>query len=534
MNRQCYLRAVEKRERWQMFAVVLGSTIIFLDGTVVNVALEEIGRTLPRRLLGRLEGQTYVYAAYLLSLSALLVPAGAASDIAGRRRIFSFGLGGFALTSLFCALAPSMEALIFARVLQGATGALVVPGALAILTAEFRGEKRGRAFGIWAGASAAATIAGPLLGGLLIQWLSWRAAFAVNIPLLLAALYATQKYVGESRNTGLGWGNMDWQGAGLSALALGGLVFGAIRGQQQQWRDPLALVALGAGAAAAFALPFLLRRSRHPLVPLDLFRSRNFSVTNISTLLIYGGIYAVHYFSPLYVQGVLGYDPAAAGASALPGWIFLAAFSAWSGKAAVRHGPRIYMTAGPALMGIGLLWFTRVPSSSAAWTLGSASDWIPPGDYLVHFLPGWILFGIGLVLLVTPLTTALMTSVPPEHAGVASAVNNAISRVGPQFASALIFIAMTSSFYGTLSLLQPALDTGSAAFRDAVSPLNEPEKGTSRPLHPSIDRASTEAFHRAIQISAGLVFAGGLVNAFGIRNKDAMDLAESPPVPARE
>lgn len=517
---------MNKRQRWTVFAVVLGSSIIFLDSTVVNVALAEIGNDLPRDLFGKLEGQTYIYSAYLLTLSVLLIPAGAASDLFGRRRVFSLGLAGFAVTSLLCAVAPTMELLILFRVLQGAAGALVVPGSLAILTAEFEGEQRGRAFGIWAGGSAAATIAGPLAGGLLIQLISWRAAFYVNVPLLLLALYATTRYISKSEELEPGAASLDWPGAVVAGVALGGLVFGGIRGQQEQWRNPAAYVALASGLAAAAAFPLMMARSPRPLVPLHLFRSRNFTVTNASTLLIYGGIYAVHYFFPLFVQGTLGYDAAAAGLSVLPGWILLAAFSSRFGRLAVRYGPRFFMAAGPVLMALGLLWFTLVPASSGAWVIESAADLLPPRDYLAHFFPGWAIFGAGLVMMVTPLTTALMTSVPPFHAGIASAVNNAISRAGPQLATALVFVVMTASFYATLSEVRPDLDTGSASFREAVSPLNEPDKAIAPSLGPAIRRSSTRSFHLAMQITAALLIAGGLVNALGIRNEDARTQAE--------
>src|SRR5712691_2786341 len=294
------------RRRWILVAAVLGSGIVFLDSTVVNVALPRIGKDLPRLWFGILEGQSYVYNAYLLSLCALLILAGALSDYFGRRRMFLYGLVGFGVTSVLCGLAPTMELLVLFRVLQGAAGAMLVPGSLALLTANFSGEEQGRAFGTWAGASGATTILGPVIGGLLVDTISWRAAFLINVPLVLIALWATWKHVPESRDDEAS-PQFDWLGAGIVALAVGGLAFGAIYGQQREWKDPVGYVVLALGVLATAALPYWMRNARHPLIPLDLFRSRNFTVTNISTLLIYGSLYVVFYYMGLFLLGTLGY-----------------------------------------------------------------------------------------------------------------------------------------------------------------------------------------------------------------------------------
>src|SRR5690242_19959815 len=230
-------------KRWILAAAVLGSGIVFLDSTVVNVALPRIGRELPRSFLGVLEGQSYVYNAYLLTLSALLILAGAVNDFYGRKRTFLLGLLGFGVTSVLCGLAPTMELLVLFRILQGAAGALLVPGSLALLTANFSGEEQGRAFGTWAGASGATTILGPLLGGLLVDTISWRAAFFINVPLVALAVWATYAHVPESRDDQAS-AHFDWAGAGIVALAVGGLAFGTIYGQQREWRDPIGYVAI--------------------------------------------------------------------------------------------------------------------------------------------------------------------------------------------------------------------------------------------------------------------------------------------------
>ncbi|HKB19169.1 MAG TPA: MFS transporter, partial [Candidatus Dormibacteraeota bacterium] len=340
-------------KRWILVAAVLGSGIVFLDSTVVNVALPRIGRDLHRTFLGVLEGQSYVYNAYLLTLSALLILAGAINDFYGRKRTFLIGLVGFGATSVLCGFAPSMELLVLFRVLQGAAGALLVPGSLALLTANFEGEEQGRAFGTWAGASGATTILGPVVGGLLVDTISWRAAFFINVPLVAVAAWATWKHVPESRDENA-TPDFDWVGAAIVALAVGGLAFGTIYGQQRAWRDPGGYIALAVGVASSIALPLWMRRAKHPLIPLELFRSRNFTVVNISTLLIYGSLYVTFYYLGLFQQGTLGYAAAAAGAAGIPGSLFLIFLSRRFGTLASRYGPRIFMTVGPVIMAVGV------------------------------------------------------------------------------------------------------------------------------------------------------------------------------------
>ena len=504
-------------KRWILAAAVLGSGIVFLDSTVVNVALPRIGRDLPRTFLGVLEGQSYVYNAYLLTLCALLILAGAVNDFYGRKRTFLLGLVGFGATSVLCGFAPTMELLVAFRILQGATGALLVPGSLALLTANFSGEEQGRAYGIWAGASGATTILGPLLGGILVDTISWRAVFFINVPLVALATWATWAHVPESRDEQAS-PEFDWIGAAIVAVSVGGLSFGTIYGQQREWRDPIGYVALVLGVLATIALPWWMRRARHPLIPLELFRSRNFTVTNISTLLIYGSLYVTFYYVGLFQQGTLGYAAAAAGAAGIPGSLFLIFFSPRFGSLAAKYGPRIFMAVGPLIMAAGVLWFVRVPSSSAAWKLvpGDAASYIPPASYFVDFLPASILFGIGIMILVAPLTTALMTSVPVRHSGLGSAINNAISRVGPQLAGALIFVFITANFYGILgSHGLPVMDE---SFRAQVSPLNTPPIQSIAPL---VRDASTSSFHLAMLVGAAMLLAGAIVNAIGIQNRHA-------------
>jgi predicted MFS family arabinose efflux permease len=265
-----------------------------------------------------------------------------------------------------------------------------------------------------------------------------------------------------------------------------------------------------------------MRRSRDPLVPLELFRSRNFTVTNISTLLIYGALYVTFYYLALFLQGVLGYSASAAGLAGIPGGVLLVVLSTRFGALSARYGPKIFMTVGPALMAIGVLWFARVPATSPAWvfTPGDPSSWVPPSDWFIDFLPGQIIFGLGLAMMVAPLTTALMTSVPVRNSGVASAVNNAISRVGPQLAGAVIFVAITASFYSGMAARIPGTDTSDPAFRHDYPPMTVPR--TSDPRAVAARDQSTEAFHLAMYVGAALLAAGALVNATGISNEAAL------------
>jgi EmrB/QacA subfamily drug resistance transporter len=522
------------RSRWILAAAVLGSGIVFLDSTVVNVALPRIGRDLPRSFLGVLEGQSYIYNAYLLTLSALLILAGAVNDYYGRKRTFLWGLLGFGVTSVLCGFAPTTELLVLFRILQGAAGALLVPGSLALITANFSGREQGRAFGTWAGASGATTILGPLIGGLLVDTISWRAAFFLNVPLVAVAAWATWKHVPESRDEQAS-SQFDWIGAAIVALAVGGLAFGTIYGQQRAWHDALGFVILGVGVVATAALPFWMMRAKHPLIPLELFRSRNFTVTNISTLVIYGALYVTFYYVGLFQQGTLGYAAAAAGAAGIPGSLFLIFLSRRFGSLSARHGARLFMTAGPVIMALGVLWYVRVPATSTPWKLDPniPGTYLPPLAYFTDFLPASIIFGFGLCLLVAPLTTALMTSVPVRYAGLGSAINNAISRVGPQLAGALIFVFLTANFYSLLAARVTGIDVTSESFRKLVSPLNTP---TDPNLVAAVRDASTSSFHLAMVLGAGLLLVGAVVNWVGIQSNAAQpqeeEVAEKEPASA--
>jgi EmrB/QacA subfamily drug resistance transporter len=505
------------RERWTMLAAILGSASVFLDSTVVNVALFKIGKELPASVVGVLEGQTYITSGYLATLAALVILAGALADYYGRRRVFTIGLASFGVTSVLCGLAPNLELLIFFRVLQGATGALLVPCSLSIITATFEGAARGRAFGIWAAATSATSILGPLVGGIFVDTLTWRLAFLINVPVILVALYATRMHMKESRDEESP-GRFDWLGAVVVALAVGGLAFGAIRGQDKQWHDTLAFVALGVGIIGAITFPILMARRPDPLVPLSLFRSRDFSIINFSTLLVYGALYVTFGFQTLFLQGVLGYSALGAALTGLPSGILLTVLSTRVGTIAGRVGGRRFLIVGPALMGCGLLWYARVPVTSAPWRPG-ADAILPPVSTFVDILPAVLLFGLGISLVVAPLTTTLMGSVSVRHSGLASAINNAISRVGQPLLAAVIFIVISGTFYATLASKVPGLDPNSPTVRHDVQPLNPPAASVAPDIVDASRAASADAFHLAALVGAGLLFSGSAVNGVGLSRR---------------
>lgn len=484
--------------RWILAATILASGVVFLDGTVVTVALARIGHDLRSPLFGTLEAQTYVYNGYLLAMSALLIPAGAAGDRYGRKRVFLVGLVGFGFASLLCGVAPSMETLILARLLQGMAAAFLVPGSLALLRLHFQGEEQGRAFGLWAAGTSLTTLSGPFLGGLLVDLVSWRAIFLINLPLVLVAVIAGQRHVIESRDESSP--HLDWIGAGLFALATGGLSFGVIYGQEHQWHAGEAWLALALGCLSLAALPIWLRSARHPLVSLALFKIRSFTVVNLSTLVIYASLYITSYYQLLFLQGVAGYSAAAAGLSGLPVSLFLVFLSPRIGRLAGRFGPRPFLVAGPLVMAMGPAWLVRIPEHTSAWRLDLAqpASLIPPLNYATDVLPSVLAFGLGVSLLVAPLTSALMSSVPEANVGLASAFNNAISRIGPQLAGAAVFVAVTALFFARLGARPPG-----------VSPLNRPLD--ARWLDP-VQAASTDSFHLAMLFCAGLLVVGALVN----------------------
>jgi len=523
------------RQRWTLLATVIGSGAVFLDGTIVNVALPRIGRELPSSVFGVLEGQTYVVSGYLAVLAALLILAGALSDHYGRRRVYAIGLASFAATSALCGLAPTLEWLVVFRLLQGAAGALLVPGALSIITQAFEsGTERGRAFGIWAAATSGLVLLGPVVGGLLVDTIGWRVAFLINVPVLAFALWVVLRHVAESRDTGAPR-RFDWLGSVVAALAVGGLSFGLVRGGEHDWQDTASWVAIAIGAAALVAFPILMAKRPDPLVPLSLFRTRAFATINLATFFIYGGLYVTMSYQGILLQNVLGYTALAAGAVGLPVGLCLTLLSTRIGTVAARIGARRFLVVGPLLMAAGLVWYARLPVGSDPWlaSIADPATLIPPTDVLIDVLPSILLFGLGIACIVAPLTSTLMGSVPQRFSGLGSAINNAIARVGQPLLGAVIFVAISATFYSSLQALAPELDSDSAEVRAAFSPLNPPEAGASASEVDAAARASVEAFHQAMLVAAVLLVVGAAVSAYGLRDEMASRVTDlDKPQPA--
>jgi len=512
------------RQRWTLVTTVIGSGAVFLDGTIVNVALPRIGRELPASLVAVLEGQAYVVSGYLAVLAALLILAGALSDHYGRKRVYAIGLAGFAITSALCGLSPSLEWLILFRLVQGGAGALLVPGALSLITQNFQGAERGRAFGIWAASTSALTVLGPIVGGLIVDTIGWRFAFLINVPLLAFALWVTVRHVAESRDDEAS-GRFDWLGAGVAALAVGGLAFGLIRGQAQAWADGAAWAAIAIGAVALVLFPILMARRPNPLVPLDLFRQRAFATINLATFFVYGALYVTISYQALAFQNVLNYTALAAGAVGVPVGVLLSLLSTRIGTLAGRLGARRFLVAGPALMAIAMLWYARLPADSAPWRAAfeTPASLVPPLGTWIDVVPAVLLFGIGISLVVAPLTSTLMSSLPSRFSGLGSAINNSISRVGQPLLGAIIFVAINATFYSSLGSKAPGLDTASAVVRRQFQPLNPPAAGTSQPQLAAATQASIDAFHLAALVAAALLVIGALVSWFGLRDQDTTE-----------
>jgi EmrB/QacA subfamily drug resistance transporter len=403
--------------RWVIATSVLGSGIAFIDGTVVNAALPAISTDLGADLADL----QWVITGYLLTLSALIVIGGSLGDLRGRRRMFVYGLAAFAVTSMLCGLAPSVLTLILARLAQGAAAALLLPASLAMISSTFVVEDRGAAIGAWSGLAGISGAVGPFLGGWLISAVSWRAVFFINVPLCAIAIALAIRHVPDTRDVEAD-PRLDLAGGLTLAAALAGVVYALIEGPPTYWGTAAVLAAAG-GAASAVAFVVLERRSAHPMVPLELFRSRQFSGANGTTLFVYAALGATSFFLVVYLQTSLGYSPLQAGASLLPITILMLFFSARSGAIAQRIGPRIPMTVGPFVVAAGVALLTRVH---------------PGVSYVEGVLPGALVLGLGLVITVAPLTAAVLAAVDDHHAGIGSAINNAVARIGSLLAVAVL------------------------------------------------------------------------------------------------
>ncbi len=458
--------------RWVLLATVLGSGLAMLDGTVVNIALPSIGEEFDAELAAL----QWTVNSYTLTLAGLLLLAGALGDRFGRRRVFIVGVVWFTVASVICAVSPSVEFLIGARALQGVGAALLTPGSLAIIEATFRKEDRGAAIGAWSGLGGVAIAIGPFVGGYLIDAVSWRLIFLINVPLAAIVLWAAIRHVPETKDETAADRPIDITGAVLAAVALAGITLALTDGAQKGWGSPFILVSLIGGIAALAGFFAVQARSTHPMMPLGLFRTRQFSAANAMTFVVYAALAANLFLLPIQLQQVSGYTPLQAGASLIPITIVMLLLSARSGRLAGRIGPRLQMTVGPLIAAVGMLLLTRVG---------------PDVSYVADLLPALLVYGVGLAIVVAPLTATVMGTVDERFAGVASAINNDVSRVAGLVAVAVVPLAagITGGDYR-----QPS------AFDDG--------------------------FERSMVITAALCATGGIVSFFTIRNP--------PPAPKPE
>jgi EmrB/QacA subfamily drug resistance transporter len=508
---------VSRQQRLTLVAMILGSTIVFLDSTVVNVALPAMERALDTGLAG----QQWIVEAYMLTLVSLLLVGGALGDQFGRRRIFSIGLVGFGATSALCAISTSTALLIAARALQGLAGALLVPGSLAIIAATFEGEARGKAVGTWTAWSGIATVIGPAGGGALVEGLSWNWIFWVNLPLIAFTLWLTHNAVAESRDPEADL-HIDYGGIGLSALGLAGPVFALIEQPTYGWGDPLVFVPLLGGVVSFCLFIAYEARAQHAMLDLSLFKVRNFAFANLTTLSAYAGLIGAFFFIGLFLQQSLGYTALEAGFATMPISLTLFFLSPRFGKITSGTGPRLPMTFGPIVGGIGLLMLMRLQVDSG---------------YLSGVLPAIIVFGLGLSATVAPLTATVLDSVEERHVGIASGINNAVARVAGLLAIAVLGAVIAAQFTSSLdselagAKLSPAGQREVSQARDAVlagSGGSAAPAAEQRVIAPAVDDASESGFHLGMLIAGVLMIAGGLVSAVGIRNP------ERPPARIRE
>jgi EmrB/QacA subfamily drug resistance transporter len=468
------LRMATARGRWVVAATVLGSGMAALDATVVGIALPAIGRDFHASVAS----VQWVVDAYTLTLAGLLLLGGTLGDSYGRRKVFRIGVVWFALASLLCGLAPNVGVLIAARALQGVGGALLTPGSLAILQASFDEKDRSAAIGAWSGLGGVATAIGPFLGGWLISAVSWRLVFFINLPLAVVVVVITMRHVPETKAPGP-VPRLDLRGAACISGALAGITYGLIAASSYGWGSVQVLVPLAAGAVLLGLFIYVEAKEPEPMLPLGIFASRQFSAANAVTFVVYGALGGLLFLVPVVLQVSHGYTPLQAGVSLLPITVIMLALSSRSGALAARIGPRLQMSVGPLVIAASFLLFIRIGGS---------------GDYLTAVLPAVVVFGLGVAIMVAPLTATALAAAPADHAGVASAVNNDVAR-----AASLIAVAVLPALAGI--------------------------SGDSY-LHPAVLAAD---FKTAAMIAAAFCAAGGVLAFLTIRNPAPATCAKTTP-----
>ncbi|GAB2582677.1 MFS transporter [Ramlibacter solisilvae] len=484
-------------------ASILGSSLAFVDGTIVNVALPAIQRELGASVY---QAQ-WVVESYALLLAALLLVGGALGDRLGRRRVFLIGVAIFALASLACALSQNVQQLIAARAVQGVGGALLVPGSLALISAAFPEDERGRAFGTWAAFSGITSALGPLLGGYLIDRLSWAWAFAINLPLAAIVLAISWLRVPESRH-GEATGPLDVPGALLATLGLGGLVFFFVEAPSRGWNAPAVVIAAAIGVAALVAFVVVERAQRVPMLPFELLRRRNFAGANLLTLLLYAALGGGLFFLPLNLIQVQGLSATAAGAALLPFILIMFALSRWAGGLVDRQGARRPLIVGPLIAAAGFALLALPGTAASYWT---------------GFLPGVAILGLGMAIAVAPLTTTVMNSVDADAIGTASGVNNALSRVAGVLAIAVFGALMAAVFEPRLRAATAGLPEEVAAAvwqqRDRLAAIELPAGSPgAQQAQAAVHEAFVAGYRWIMVVSAALALASAGAAALWVEN----------------
>jgi EmrB/QacA subfamily drug resistance transporter len=486
------------RGRWVLAATILASSMAFIDGTVVNVALPALQTNLNANAVD----VQWVIEAYALLLSALLLVGGSLGDHYGRRRIFLLGVLIFALASAACGLAGTIRQLIIARAFQGLGAALLVPGSLAIISNSFSEQERGRAIGTWSGFSAITTAIGPVLGGWLIEHVSWRAVFFINLPLALAVILISLRHVAESSDSERT--SVDWFGTILAALGLSGLVYGLIESSQAGFGNRSVILALALGVLILILFLFVESRVPQPMLPLTLFRSRTFAGTNLLTFLLYAALGGTLFFLPLNLIQVQRFSPTAAGAALLPFIVLMSLLSRWSGGLVARYGAKLPLIVGPLITGVGYLLF-----------LGPGIG----GSYWTNFFPPVVVLGLGMAITVAPLTTTVMNSIEQNRAGIASGVNNAVARTASLVAIAILGVVMLHVFKTGLDRrltianlpAQTAQSVQSQSTKLAAIDIPKNiDSETQQLIRRSIDESFVSGFRCVMAIGAALAVASAI------------------------
>lgn len=492
--------------RWVLAATIAGSSMALIDATVVNVALPALQSDLDASVA---ELQ-WIVESYALFLAALILAGGMMGDLYGRRRIFALGVAAFGVASALCGLAPGAFELVVARAVQGAGAALMVPGSLALISANFSEAQRGRAIGTWSGATALAMALGPVLGGWLVDNVSWRWIFYINLTPAAVVLVILYRFVPESRNRSAG-GRLDGWGALLATLGLGALVFGLIESGLSGFDDALVLGAMGLGAAALGVFVVVESRATAPMMPLDMFRSPAFSGANLITLLLYAGLSGGLFFVPFNLIQVQGYSATAAGAAFLPFILVMSLLSRWAGGLVDRFGGRPPLVLGPLVAAMGFALFA-VPGTS--------------GSYWTTVLPAMLVLGLGMAISVAPLTTVVMGAAATDRAGIASGINNAVARTAGLLAIAVMGIFVLLAFNHSLDAHLAALELPPAA-RQALDAERIKLAGASLPaglgdeLSAALERALADSFlsgYRLVMLmAAGLALASAASAALTLK-----------------